>query len=1223
MTNFYENYPNLTWAQFEVCNDDKTTAFENMSRRLFSFEYLNGEIPHSNHNTPGIEVLPILEPKKPDGSKQKLISFQAKYFENKVNYSQIKESLKQAIKHYGNELDLIYLFCNKTLTTTSKSYKEIENLLKKEEIELFPISNTEVLDLVAKYEDIARYYFLPRRRLEGDCFNLVPTDVVVKFDDETGYRPCYINDNEQIVDKQLIQNLVKEKIQICKALLLEMKLDSLREELDKVFSYNLKGIPEADKLLFYKLIADLYKGNEFDLCINGLTEQYKCELVWLQGYYKNPVTISTYAFAGHCVEIQIMVLDKMFSSQLWDGLVTLCEEIINDNTSEIIDTVIQYYGLALFNLHQFSKATDVLAKLFKKCQKENILLYSIFAEMMNINFSWRNGNYEYRERLVELMQQLDSLKENKQYKCNENLIAMLYLETSCNLGIKEKEYLENAIQRYLSFSNKVKNESNVKYLYAFCLELNGDIETAESIYDDLDWENDTNVACRYMLCKLSKNDHNDVVTIYKKINTNAIHVRLTSLYLSALFYVDKISYEDKLKETLNNLKDNIEGICDIAFGISEVTYLQQYIVPLIKEHMDSNLENYDNLIKIQLLSILSNTEEMELVLRVLKTISQLNKLNTFVVKDIYDAAFSISSKEYNDQARILVVSNNLEATEMIADIFLEANVSRKEFLQIKYLCAGAKKKSISMLKYAKELFKITNDEEMARNIIALLFDRKETDYAAYAPYTGVLSDSKKPEHCIAVASAMLRLGNYEDADLYAYKALYYLDDTENFDIFRSYFGYYFQSHNRYYDETVLERVRGNGIVTFEEYNLREGIEPKKLTLCLDSESEFSNSNNKSMGIRHIPSNNPLYLKIQGSTINQVLTIEGVNYRITNIQSRINFAMGFIFNKISTNPDKFDGTFLVLKTEKNEDFIEQIKSITNNDEQVDALLGSYHFKNNELGLPIDLLIGGDYDRYVDAFTMLLYGKNQALYTGFPLYENEYDLKYIPTLSTLVLLSSMNMLFILEEIKNNLLIPKSYTDFFAERYSKAKDANILSPGRIVNIDNQLSMIKNDSSVIAIWEKIIDFCTACEKVEISDDERIEFSIGDINGEELIAMAQLHLIHLDSFILAKKEKATLLCDDLFFRRLATNAEIKNINFASFLRNYVDVDIAVPIIMELSKTNYLYIPFLARNEEEALELKKNILEGTLKEKYYRNIINSYKAARQKVINELFGKTDK
>lgn len=294
-------------------------------------------------------------------------------------------------------------------------------------------------------------------------------------------------------------------------------------------------------------------------------------------------------------------------------------------------------------------------------------------------------------------------------------------------------------------------------------------------------------------------------------------------------------------------------------------------------------------------------------------------------------------------------------------------------------------------------------------------------------------------------------------------------------------------------------------------------------------------------------------------------------------------------------------------------------MTDRTKQTETMLNFYHFKENDTGLPIDSFINGNYDRYIDALTMLLYTKDQAFYTGFPIYEDEENQRYIPGLSTLVLLSSMNMLNVLDEIKSNMILPASYIEFFAERYSKAKETSLVSPGKLVNVNDQLTLINDNSSHIEIWERIIDFCTDCKKVTITDEERIRFTIGDINGEQFIAVACLHMIHLDSFILAKKEQATLLCDDLFFRKIATYGKIRNLNFVSLLRHYVDDDFVVPIVMELSKTNYLYIPLMARTDEEAIQLKKNILDGELKKKYYSNMLNAYNIAWKNVMRGIFG----
>ena len=40
-------------------------------------------------------------------------------------------------------------------------------------------------------------------------------------------------------------------------------------------------------------------------------------------------------------------------------------------------------------------------------------------------------------------------------------------------------------------------------------------------------------------------------------------------------------------------------------------------------------------------------------------------------------------------------------------------------------------------------------------------------------------------------------------------------------------------------------------------------------------------------------------------------------------------------------------------------------MTDRTEQTEVLLNLYHFKENDIGLPIDSFTNGDYDRYIDA------------------------------------------------------------------------------------------------------------------------------------------------------------------------------------------------------------------------------------------------------------------
>ena len=146
-----------------------------MCRRLFTAEFLKGEIlPHSDSNNPGVEVLPVLEPEREDGQPRKRISFQCKYVDSAANaYSEFQKSAKITAKIYQGNLDLVYLFCNKTLTTSTKAYQTIVNIHAAAGIETKPVSNDELLDMIAKHEDISEYFFQQRKISESNRFNMI------------------------------------------------------------------------------------------------------------------------------------------------------------------------------------------------------------------------------------------------------------------------------------------------------------------------------------------------------------------------------------------------------------------------------------------------------------------------------------------------------------------------------------------------------------------------------------------------------------------------------------------------------------------------------------------------------------------------------------------------------------------------------------------------------------------------------------------------------------------------------------------------------------------------------------------------------------------------------------------------------------------------------------------------------------------------------------------
>ncbi len=151
----------ITWEQFITSNNDARGVrykFEDLCRQLFTYEFLSEnkihKYLHSNPNNAGIESEPIL-----NEVNNKYIGYQAKFFDNYADYGKIKDSAEKAVKHYKGKVDVIYLFCNKALTTTCDNYKNIEKILSDAGIGLQPLTDTMILDLVRKYPNLGKYYF--------------------------------------------------------------------------------------------------------------------------------------------------------------------------------------------------------------------------------------------------------------------------------------------------------------------------------------------------------------------------------------------------------------------------------------------------------------------------------------------------------------------------------------------------------------------------------------------------------------------------------------------------------------------------------------------------------------------------------------------------------------------------------------------------------------------------------------------------------------------------------------------------------------------------------------------------------------------------------------------------------------------------------------------------------------------------------------------------------
>ena len=741
---------------------------------------------------------------------------------------------------------------------------------------------------------------------------------------------------------------------------------------------------------------------------------------------------------------------------------------------------------------------------------------------------------------------------------------------------------------------------------ALCYEMGGNLEMACELLAQCDWRDQEGVSARYMTLLIDLKQPEKAIDVYSEIKNRS--PRIECVYLLALSRTENSNYETSLKSVVDKHRTSLGDLFLYGFYVEDKDIFRRIVMPALTESFSKDLECVDIQTKVGLLAVLAHNGEIDAIETVLNTIPDVEIINMFAVHDVYKCLYSEAHKAYELWRHDKEIDGDMLPIERIANRFYENNVHKREFVQVKMMCAAVSHMDISMLKYSKELFEYTHDVQTARHIIALLYKRNESKKEEYEPYLEPLMDSDDPQVSIAASSALWKLGKYDDADFYAYKALYNLNGKDDVDVYKGLFGYHNLSMQRIQNLPIRKTIAPNMIVTLQS-------DSETWVVALDSEADFGDRDNHSLGTEHINKQDQVYNKLLGSGKNQVLNLRGRNYKVISFEPREITIGRFVFQKVMEKPDDFD--VRTISTEDPEEMGKQLLALSDQKEHIKKMTDMYNFKDTQLGIPLDLFSQGNYEKYIATMQYFLYTKDLAYYAGEPRIEFAIEAKYIPTLSTFVLLALNGWLDELDILKDYITIPESYIEFFKEQYASELGMQAVSAGTLVPLeDGKFTILEKDKKIPEIWESIIAKCETFTTVVVTDEERIAFEVVEkYTWERLFGKTNIDKMQLDGLIVAEREDGVYLCDDLFFRKIAAGKNIKHINFATLLYVIEDRDKAMPIIMELSKTNYIYTPIRSRNEDELEQLFSNLLEGELKNIYYSEVFNAYINAWNQVMS--------
>ena len=99
--------------------------------------------------------------------------------------------------------------------------------------------------------------------------------------------------------------------------------------------------------------------------------------------------------------------------------------------------------------------------------------------------------------------------------------------------------------------------------------------------------------------------------------------------------------------------------------------------------------------------------------------------------------------------------------------------------------------------------------------------------------------------------------------------------------------------------------------------------------------------------------------------------------------------------------------------------------------------------------------------------------------------------------------------LDLMKDYIVIPVSYVDFFKNQYATEMGNQAVSGGTFVPLDDgKFTIVEKDERIPEIWENIIAKCEMFTTVTVTDEERIAFEVVENHTWENVLFSMLDLI-------------------------------------------------------------------------------------------------------------------
>lgn len=406
--------------------------------------------------------------------------------------------------------------------------------------------------------------------------------------------------------------------------------------------------------------------------------------------------------------------------------------------------------------------------------------------------------------------------------------------------------------------------------------------------------------------------------------------------------------------------------------------------------------------------------------------------------------------------------------------------------------------------------------------------------------------SENPRLTCLAAQVYQKLHAPDLESFYILKALLELNNEYDPNIY----GYFFMNSVQHESKSQIkpEKVQDNSVVTLG--SLSGDI---SVSICFHSEAMLIPTRGSSFAnCFHFNCTDNEYLKMKYKKVGDVITWQGLQYKITNIEDRKSYFSKHCINCMINNKD-----VLTINSSSPEELIDKMaKFEVERNQNIEQTLNDYY--NSQFGLPLHT-IGKRFGR--TDFDVVRY----LLFSDKPFMAGIYDLAcnppFILTLSSIYLLGFLGISNIPTTCNEVLLVTYFTVKKLEEECEEVCKSAEFTAGQLwadaesTHFLNYTDDIRASiHSHAADMKSLLDGCTIVEELNsefyISELSPINENIGRDNYEAI------------SY--AKYKALALICDDLCIRRIANGFGVASTNIINVI---ILLDLGVEKVVEIVKT--------------------------------------------------------